>query len=81
VARVILSADMQRYTDGIREITVSAGKYRDLVTELLQRFPGMNEAIVAKHALAIDGIIIQTPLLETFGEDSELVFVARIAGG
>ena len=81
MARVILSADMQRYTDGIREITVAAGKYRDLVTELLQRFRGMNEAIVAKHALAIDGIIIQTPLLETFGEDSELVFVARIAGG
>jgi hypothetical protein len=31
--------------------------------------------------LAIDGAIIQTPLLEQFGQNSELVFVTRIAGG
>jgi hypothetical protein len=81
VPGVILSSDLLRYTNGAREITVSASSYRDLVAELLQRFPTMTEAIIAKHALAIDGIIIQTPLLETFKPDSELVFVARIAGG
>ena len=34
-----------------------------------------------KMAVAIDGMIIHEPLLQRFGEDSELVFVPRIAGG
>jgi hypothetical protein len=81
LAKVIFSADLQRYTNGTRELEVSASTYQDLVLELRQRFPAVSEAIIGKHAIAIDGMIIQTPLLETFNRDSELVFIARIAGG
>ena len=81
MAKVILSAELQRYTDGTREFEVAANTYQSLVTELRQRFPALTAAMIEKHAIAIDGMLIQTPLLETFNSDSELVFVVRIAGG
>ncbi|MFT5335617.1 MAG: hypothetical protein ACI9GB_003536, partial [Halioglobus sp.] len=31
--------------------------------------------------IAIDGVMIHSPLLETFGPNSELVFIPKIAGG
>ena len=81
MAKVIFSSELQRHTDGTREFEVAAGNYRHLVNELRQHFPALTEAMFEKHAIAIDGRLIQTPLLETFNSDSELVFVARIAGG
>lgn len=81
MARVVFPTCLQRYTDGAREVEVSAGSYRELVRELCRRFPELTEEAIGKQALAIDGMIIQTPLLETFDAHSELVFFARIAGG
>jgi hypothetical protein len=81
LALVTLSADLQRYTGGISELEVAACKYQDLVVELRQRFPGITQDIIDKQAIAIDGMVIQTPMLETFDTDSELVFITRIAGG
>ena len=81
MAKVVFSPEMQRYTEGAREAEVSARKYQDLVTELSQRFPALPEELIRKQGIAIDGAIIQMPLLETFSEDSELVFLAKIYGG
>jgi molybdopterin converting factor small subunit len=81
VARLTLPADLQRHTGGRAKVAVSARNYRDLVSELRQRFPDMTDEVIGRQAIAIDGVIIQTPLLETFHENSELVFIARIAGG
>ena len=81
MAKLILSAELEQYAGGTRVISISAANYRDLVVELRQRFPAMPAEIISKHALAIDGAIIHTPLLETFSGSSELVFVPRIAGG
>jgi hypothetical protein len=81
VAKVIFTSDLQRFTGGVREAEVAAGSYQQLVAELQQRFPGLTDVVIGKYGLAIDGAIIQTPLLERFGHDSELVFVTRIAGG
>lgn len=81
MAKVILSAEMCRQAKGASEIEVAARRYPDLVRELLGRFPGLSEELVRKQSLAIDGMIVHEPMLETFNADSELVFVARIAGG
>ena len=81
MAKVIFTSDLQRFTGGAREVEVAAGSYQQLVAELQQRFPALTDAIIGRYGLAIDGAIIQTPLLERFGNDSELVFVTRIAGG
>ena len=52
---------------------MSAGSYRELVRELCRRFPELTEEAIGTQALAIDGMIIQTPLLETFDAHSELM--------
>jgi molybdopterin converting factor small subunit len=81
LAKVIFPSNLRQYTNGTKEVTVAAGNYQDLVVELHQRFPALTRAVIEKHALAINGVMIQTPLLESFDQDSELLFVARIAGG
>jgi hypothetical protein len=81
MARVIFSSALQRFTNGTKEIEVFARRYQDLVPELHQHFPALTADIIGKHSLAIDGLIIHTPLLETFNPDSELVLIPRIAGG
>jgi len=81
LARVTLSADLLRYTGQARKVEIEADNYRDLVIELCHRFPELDEETVRKQALAIDGMLIHRPMLERFKRDSELVFVARIAGG
>jgi len=77
----VFTSDLQRYTGGVAEVEVSALRYRDLIDELCAEFPALEEETLRKLALAIDGVIIHTPLLETFSSNSELVFIARIAGG
>lgn len=81
MARVVFTSDLQRYTDGAREVETAAGNYRELVDKLRQRFPALTDAVLAKYTVAIDGMVIQMPLLEKINADSEVVFVARITGG
>ena len=81
MARVNFSSDLRRYTGGVATVEVSALNYQDLLDELSQRFPGLAEEAMRKLALAVDGRVIHSPLLETFDSDSELIFVPRIAGG
>lgn len=78
---MVIPSDLQRYTDGMATVEVAAESYRDLVGELCRRFPGLTDEVIRKQAIAIDGMIITEPLLETFSADSELVFFAKIAGG
>ncbi len=72
---------MQRLVDGAREAEVEASTFPALVTELCSRYPRLDERTVRKQSLAIDGMLIHTPMLERFREDAHLVFVTRIAGG
>jgi hypothetical protein len=81
VARVLIAADFQRLTNSEGSVEVSARNYRDLLTELYRRFPELEREVLEKMAIAIDGVIIHEPLLQRFDDDSELVFVPRIAAG
>jgi hypothetical protein len=78
---VTFPSELQRYTGGVEAVEVDALNYRDLVAELASRFPELTPDTIRKQAIAIDGMIIHEPLLETFGPDSDLVLVRRIAGG
>ncbi|WP_372749041.1 hypothetical protein [Litorivivens sp.] len=80
MARVIFPSDLQQLT-GERETQVVASDFRGLVVELCARYSALSPERLHKYAVAIDGMIIQRPLLERFAADSELVFMGRIAGG
>ena len=81
MATVIFPTDLQQYTGGVERTEVAAGNYRQLVKELAERFPALTTDVIQNRALAIDGAVIPTPMLETFNEDSELVFFGWMQGG
>ena len=81
MAKVIFSSDLQRFTNGSREVELAAGNYQSMVAELCERFPSLTAAILGKYAIAVNGMVIQMPMLEKFSPDSEIVLVAKIAGG
>ena len=81
MARVRFATDLQPHTGGAKHAEVTARTVRELYAELCRQFPGLTAEVLAKYSLAIDGALVAIPLLETFGENSELVFVARLAAG
>ena len=81
MARVIFGSDFLRQTGGQAEVEDAARSYSDLLHELQSRLPGLEEDTLKRLAIAIDGVIIHDPLLQTFSNDSELVFMPRMASG
>ena len=66
---------------GEEQTTTEASSFRDIVAELVERYEKLDEERLMSMAIAIDGVIIHTPLLEVIGPDSELHFLHRISGG
>ncbi len=81
MARVLIPEHLASVTGNVREVEVTAATYRELVQKLDARFPGAEEAIMGKVAVAIDGDIIHDPYLDPLEADSEVCFLHRIEGG
>ena len=79
MAQVILSGELAAIA-GVREARIDAVTVRALLRELEQQFPALAGRL-DELAIAIDGEIIQAPLLETLAPDSEVHFLAPIEGG
>ncbi|NOX51390.1 MAG: MoaD/ThiS family protein [Gammaproteobacteria bacterium] len=80
MATVVLPDNFSALTNGERELSTKAQTYRELVAELILRWPQL-EDLLDKTAVAIDGQIYQEAFLEEIGADSEVFFMARIEGG
>ena len=80
MATVRFSSDLARYT-GKTEVEVEAVNYRSLIDELIDVFPDLANSEIKELALALDGELIQEPLLIEFPESAELHFVPRLAAG
>ncbi len=78
--QVIFAAEMRSLT-GVEDTQIQATSYRAALRELKEKFPSLSDEIFAKFAVAIDNIMIQSPMLETFQPQSELVFVPKIPAG
>ena len=81
MVRVIFAPEMRLQTAGVQEAEVTALSYRALVRELGVQFPQLTKSEMDKYSVAIDGVMVRKPLLETFADGSEVVFIPRIAGG
>ncbi len=81
MAKVVLTGDLCRMAGGEREIEISARNVRELLSALDDRFPGFARACEQNMSIAIDGDIIQEPLLEPIDPDSEIHFLPPIRGG
>ena len=80
MASVVLPDTFLAITQGERELTSQAETYRELVQELVARWPELAE-LLERSAVAIDGQIYQDAFLEPLAPDSEVFFMARIEGG
>ena len=80
MARVFFPDNVLPYTAGVREASVPAGNYRELLVALEDRYPGIREKL-DKASVAIDGQIYQDAFLELVASDSEVHFLPRIEGG
>ncbi len=81
MAKVLLTGGLCRIAGGEREVVVEAGNVRELLRALDARFPGFAQACEQNMSIAIDGDIIQEPLLEPIEPDSEIHFLPSISGG
>lgn len=77
---MLLPDSFSAVTGDVRELVSRALTYRELTTELQNRWPQLTE-LIARSAVAIDGQIYQDAFLEPLKNDSEVVFMARIEGG
>ena len=81
MATVVVMGEFRQYTGAVEEVEIEATSYRAACRELAERFPVLTPEVFAKFSVSIDGELVHEPLLETFAEDSELVFLPRIAAG
>jgi molybdopterin converting factor small subunit len=81
MATVFFPSGLTRYTGGRDRVVIECESFRELLAALEARFPGLREPLEAGMAVAIDGEIIEAPLLEPIHPDSEVHFLPRISGG
>ncbi len=81
MATAVLTGELRRLAGDVEEVSLAATSYRAALRELAAAYPGMDSELFDKYNVAIDGDLIHAPLLQTFGEDSELVFIPKIAAG
>jgi len=81
VARVILTGNLRSLAGDEGEIQIEAANVRELLRALEPRLPGIERRVEDGLAIAIDGDIVEDPLLEPIGRDSEIHFLPPIQGG
>ena len=81
MVKVYLPVVLRRFTKGEASVELEASTVRQLILELDRRFPGIGAEIRGGMAIAIDGEIIQEPLLERLEPSSEVHFLPPIGGG
>ncbi len=84
---VFIPAMMRKLTAGEASIELDGTNVRELVNNLDKRYPGCRDWLVDGTVLkpnisvAVDGAIAPMGLLEDVNPDSEVHFVAALAGG
>jgi len=80
VIEVVIPTALRSHT-GVERISLAARDVRGVVAELEARFPGFQDRLGPRFAVAIDGEIVQEAWLEPVPTGSELHFLPPLAGG
>ena len=81
MAIVTLPSILAARTEGAGPVEIKARNMRQLYEALDERWPGVGTQLREESAVAIDGEIIQEPLLERLGPRSEVHFLPPLSGG
>ena len=80
MVKVVLSENFALLADGCRELQLPVDNYREVIAELVARWPQL-EPLLECSSVAIDGMIYQDAMYEPLKRDSEIFFMPRIEGG
>jgi molybdopterin synthase sulfur carrier subunit len=90
MATVRIPSPMRRYTNGERQVTVSAGTLAGAIDELNRRFPGLSERLLdgdgnLHHFVNVfideHDVRLLQGLATPLGEQSEVSIIPAMAGG
>ena len=78
---VHLMTDHRRFTDGEAVIDVDVATVGAVITELERRYPGLGEALIHGSSAGVNGEVHSEPEYLAVGPDTDIYFVAPLAGG
>jgi molybdopterin synthase sulfur carrier subunit len=87
MATVYIPTMLQSLSGGATQVTIEATTVRQIVARLEALYPGMEASLVEDGdlkphiAVAVDGEVSVSGLLERVSEDSEVHFIPALGGG
>ncbi len=78
---VCLSGPLQAAADGAASVSISAVTIRELLRELIEQYPGMQNQLDDGIAVSVNGEIFRDSWSEEIPEGAEIFLLPRIQGG
>src|SRR3984957_3903876 len=84
---VVIPALLRKFTGGIERVDVPGRSIRELVRNLGEQFPGLDQQLLQAGdirpsiAVSIDGEIATGGVLDAVSENSEVHFIPALGGG
>lgn len=79
--QVSLTGPLRSAAGGAAEIEISASTIRELLTRLIEQYPGMNDHMEQGIAVSVDGTMYRDDWDVEIPEGVEVVLLPRIQGG
>ena len=81
MATIHLSSGLSAHAGGLEAIVIEAPRVRELMLELVARYPTLGGDLLSQMAVAIDGDIYHDADYLPLRSDSDVYLVPRITGG
>ena len=84
---VVIPSLLRKFTGGIERVDVPGRSIRELVRNLGDQFPGLDQQLLQDGdirpsiAVSVDGEIATGGVLDAVGENSEVHFIPALGGG
>ena len=79
--KVCLSGPLKAAADGTASVSISAVTIRELLRELIEQYPGMQNQLDDGIAVSVNGQIFRDNWSKTIPADAEIFLLPRIQGG
>ncbi len=81
MVEVNLWSGLRALADGNRTVEVEAANVGEVLSGLVDAYPGLQDAVEAGVSVCVDGRIIASGLTEPVQPDSEVYLMQRLKGG
>ena len=79
--KVCLSGPLKAAADGAASVSISAATIRELLRELIEQYPGMQNQLDDGIAVSVNGQIFRDNWSKKIPADAEIFLLPRIQGG